>query len=508
MKVNVKVMSLSTGGPLIAVLNSKDANAWDVHLGDRIGISLDTNSTNSSVFTNSKEVVAIVDYSDDDSDIMPGMIGCYKELANKLCVQNGQQIHIHLEQKPESITYIKKKLNGEKLSYNELFSIISDIVDNKLSDIEITYFVAACHTTVMTMGETINLTKAMIKTGEVLKFNNGPVIDKHCVGGVAGNRTTMVVVPILIAAGLRVPKTSSRSITSPAGTADTMEVLTRVTLNSEEMKNVVAKTGGCIIWGGAISLAPADDKIIKVEHPVSIDSRAQLLASIMAKKASVGATHVLVDIPVGRGAKIENKKKALELKKQFEIVGRSVGMKIKAIITDGSEPIGNGMGPALEARDVLFVLRNDLKSPKDLKDKSAMIAGLILEMAGKAKKGEGKKKALELIKSGKAYVKFQEIITAQGGKEILPEEIGMAKYSYDIIAGKNGKIKHIDNEIIAKIARVAGAPYDKQSGLYLYKHKYDVVKKGEKLYTVYSNNMDRLDFTKKIVKASSGVEIK
>jgi len=497
MKLKIKDMNIATGGPIIVILNQDDAKVLDFHVGDRIGIQ-----------HNNKKTVAILNFAESEKAVPRGRIGCYEVVLDKLHAKNNSLVTISLEEKPKSISYIKKKLNNEKLSYNELYTIVDDIVKNRLSDIEMTYFVSACHLNAMQTEETINLTKAMINTGEVLKFKKGPIMDKHCVGGVAGNRTTMVIVPILAAAGVTMPKSSSRSITSPSGTADTMEVLAGVSFSVKEVRKIVNKVGACIVWGGAINLAPADDRIIRVEHPLSIDSNGQLLASILAKKASVSAGHVLVDIPLGKGAKIEHRKKALFLKNQFEVVGRSAGMNIKVIITDGTQPIGNGYGPLLEARDVLWVLRNDLKGPSDLRKKSVVMAGLLLEMAGKAKKGQGEKKALEILESGKAYKKMQEMIKAQGGKEILPENLKLAKYSFGVYSNESGKIIHIDNETISKIARDAGAPLDKAAGVYLYHHKNDKIMKGEILYTIYSNSTERLEFARGATKETKGIEAK
>lgn len=487
MKLKVKDMDIATGGTQVVILNNADSEFLDIHHGDRIRLKY-----------KDKLTTAVVDIAESGKAVKKGYIGLFEEVLNKLKVKNNYYIDVKLDKKPVSVQYIKKKLNGMKLSDFEINEIIKDIAENKLSDVEITYFVSACHTNVMTMEETISLTKAMVKHGDVLKLRKYPVIDKHCVGGVAGNRTTLVIVPILATAGLTIPKTSSRSVTSPAGTADTMEVLAKVSFSIDKMKKIIEKTNACLIWGGSINLAPTDDMIIRVEHPLSIDTRSQLLASIMAKKASVSATHVLVDIPIGKGAKIENKQQALKLKRQFEEIGKHIGIKVKVIITNGSEPIGNGLGPALEARDVLWLLRNDQKAPLDLRKKSIEMSALILEMAGKCKKGEGKKIALEILNSGRAYKKFVEIIKAQGSKEIKPEEIKLGKFHYNVKSEKSGKIKHIDNKIISKIARIAGASADKGAGIYLYKHIGDSVKKHEIIFTIYSNNKQRLEFAKEV----------
>jgi AMP phosphorylase len=399
-------------------------------------------------------------------------------------------------------------MDGKKLTKKEVKQIVWDVVHNKLSDIELTYFVAAGYFNQLDLEETVWLTKAMAEAGDVLKINRYPIMDKHCVGGVAGNRTTMIVVPILAAAGLTIPKTSSRSITSPAGTADTVEVLTNVSSNIEDMKKIVQDTNGCLIWGGSLNLAPADDKIIRVERPLSIDAKSQLLASVMSKKASVSATHLLIDIPSGKGSKITTSEKADRLKRDFLAISQKLGIKCKVIITDGSQPIGNGIGPALEARDVLYVLRRDSRRPKDLEKKSIKLAGIMLEMGGKSKKGEGVKDATKILESGDAYRKFIDIIIAQGGKKVHPDKLKLGKFKFHVRAKKNGKIKHISNRSISKIARLAGAPDDKGAGIYLYKHVGDKVEKGEKIFTIYAHNELELKFAKDALEKLDGVVVK
>ena len=483
MKLKIKDMDIATGGILVGILNKKDARKFDFHPIDRIKVK-----------KGKKTETVILDIAESRKAVPPGRIGLFEEVLDSINAKDGDNIEIIPARRPISIDCIKKKLDGKKLTKEEIEQIVWDIVHNKLNDIELTYFVAACHSHKMDMQETTWLTKAMAFQGDNLKLKKYPIMDKHCVGGVAGNRTTMIVVPIIAAAGLTIPKTSSRSITSPAGTADTVEVLTNVCLDIKKMKKTVEKTNGCLVWGGSLNLAPADDKIIRVERPMNIDAKSQLLASVLAKKASVSATHVLVDIPIGKGSKMTNKNHALHLKKEFEEISSKLGMKIKVVITDGSQPIGNGIGPALEARDVLYILKRDNKRPLDLEKKSLMLAGIMLEMSGKIKKGKGFKKAKDILESGMAYKKFIEIIKEQGGKE--PRKIKIGKFRHDFSAKRNFRIKHINNRSISRIARVAGAPDDKGAGIYLYKHVGDGVKKGEKIFTIYAHNKIELEFAK------------
>ena len=488
MQLRVKDIDISSGGPLVAVMNFKDAAKLDLHVMDRIKIK-----------KNKKTETVVLDIAQTDRIVPQGKIGVFEEVINSLKLKNNDGVSITIARKPLSLDFIKKKLDGIKLSKEEIEQIVWDIVHNKLSSVELAYFVAACYTNVMTTDETILLTKAMVNNGDTLRLKKYPVIDKHSIGGVPGNRTTMVLVPIIASAGYYIPKTSSRSITSPAGTADTMEVLAKVSFPINKMRGIVLKTHGCIVWGGALNLAPADDKIIAVERPLEIDAESQLLASIMAKKHSVSSTHILIDIPIGADAKVKNRRGAIKLKKQFETIGRKLKKHISVVITDGRQPIGNGIGPALEARDVLWLLKRDPRRPIDLEKKCLMMCSKIFEMVGIK---NGYRKAQRILDSGKAYEKMVEIIKSQGGKEIAAEDIKLGKFSLDIVSSKKGTVVGLDNMLVSRVARIAGAPTDKGAGIYLHKHLGDKVKRREKLYTIYSESEHEFEYAKDVVKNS------
>ncbi len=488
MKFKVKDMDIATGGILVVILNNGDARRLDLHSGDRILVK-----------DHGKEVTCILDISESRKAVPEGRIGLFEEVLDRLKVKDGSLITIGFTGKPESVKYIRDKLHGKHLSNQELYHIIDDITHDRLTVIEKTYFVAGSFTNGLSNEEIVGLAKAMVETGKKLKFGR-VTCDKHSIGGVPGNRTTMIVVPIAAAAGLTVPKTSSRAITSPAGTADTMECLAKVELTEKKIREVVKKTGACIVHGGAMNLAPADDKIIEVEHPLSIDAEGQLLASVMAKKYSVSANHVLTDIPMGKGTKAGTWKEAKHLKKMFQLIGRKLGMDVKVIITDGSQPVGNGIGPLLEAEDVMSVLRNDPRAPEDLKEKSLMMAGRLLEMAGKCRRGGGAKVAREILESGRALRKMNQIIDAQGRQKKLK----LGEFRHPVRCQKTGRVKEIDNEVIAKAARIAGAPDDKGSGLYLEKKVDDLAMKGEVLYTVYAESDFKLGLVKEFLRKGKG----
>ncbi len=494
MRLRVKDMDIATGSTQVVILNSEDAAKLDLYALDRIEIKKGRHKT-----------VAIVDVTENARVVPVGRIGLFEEVLKALKAKNSASVVISLAKKPNSINYITKKLNGRELNEKEINEIVKDIVNNSLSEVELTYYVSACYTEGMSLKETLYLTKAIVKYGDKLKLNKYPILDKHCSGGVPGNRTTMLIVPIIAAAGLIMPKTSSRSITSPAGTADTMEVLAPVNLPIEKIKKVVEKAGACIVWGGSISLASADDELIRVRHPLSLDPEGMLLSSILAKKAAVNATHVLVDIPVGEDTKIKDKKTAFRLRGEFKKIGKKLRMSIQVMISDGSQPIGNGIGPALEARDVLYVLKRDRRRPLDLEKKSLMMAEKLLNTGGIK---NAKKKAYEILDSGFAYEKMKEIIRAQGGNpDIEPDRIQLGKHRYTFKAKKSGRLRNIDNMIIAKIARVAGAPKDKGAGIYLYKHEREMVKKGEGLFTIYAKSNTKLKYAKEILKGYDGIVI-
>lgn len=483
-------MNIATGGILIAILHQEDATKLDLHSGDRIIIT-----------HKNKKTTCVVDISESIKAVSPGKIGFFEEVLDKLGVKNNQIVSVKINGKPESVIHIRDKLYGKRLSYQEIYHIIDDITHDRLTDIEKTYFVAAGFTHGWNTNEVVDMTRAMVETGDKIKFS-GITLDKHCIGGVPGNRITMIVIPIIAAAGFTIPKTSSRAITSPAGTADTMECLAQVEMTEKKIKEVVKKTRACMVHGGSMNLAPADDKIISVESPLSIDAEGQLLASVMAKKYSVSANHVLIDIPMGPEVKIKNKKSAKRLKKMFELIGRRLGMNVKVVITDGTQPIGYGIGPLLESEDVMYVLRDDPIAPQDLKKKAIYMAGLLLEMTGKYR--NGKKIAKEILESGKALKKMNEIIRAQGRIK-LPL---LGTHRHIVTSESNGRVHSINNKIISKIARIAGCPKNKGAGIYLNKKVKDQVNKGEILYTVYAESRAKLELAKEFLRESNGYVIK
>src|SRR5262245_4703865 len=276
----------------------------------------------------------------------------------------GEPVEVSYPDPLESMSHVRRKVYGGKLGADALDQIVHDVAAGRYSDVEIAAFVTACAGLNLDRGEIVDLTRAMIGAGDTLHWDRRPVLDKHSVGGLPGNRTTPILVAIVAACGLTIPKTSSRAITSAAGTADVMETLAPVALDVPSMRRVVEREGGCVVWGGSVRLSPADDLLIRVERALDIDSDGQLIASVLSKKVAAGSTHVVIDVPLGPTAKVRTREAAERLEGHLDAVGSGLGLEVRVIYTDGSQPVGRGIGPALEAHDVLAVLRGDATAPK------------------------------------------------------------------------------------------------------------------------------------------------
>lgn len=390
----------------------------------------------------------------------------------------------------ESLSRVRAKAYGSRLSAGDLDAIVKDISAGRYSDVELSAFITACAGDRLDLEEIVGLTRAMIHAGEHLEWGRTPVVDKHCVGGLPGNRTTMIVVPIVASCGLVIPKTSSRAITSPAGTADAMESVAPVCLDLKAMRRVVEQEGGCIVWGGAMSLSPADDVLIRVERALDLDSTGQLVASVLSKKVAAGSTHVVIDIPVGPTAKVRTAEAATALERQLVQVGHAVDLELSVILTDGSQPVGRGIGPTLEARDVISVLERKPDAPDDLRERALLLAGRVLESAGRASRGEGRELAESVLDDGRAWKKFQAICEAQGGMR-TPSQ---APHSRPVPASRSGRVTRIDNRRLARVAKLAGAPKSPAAGLILHTPLGAAVERGQPMFTVHAEASGELEY--------------
>ena len=402
----------------------------------------------------------------------------------------GERIYVAHPAPVESFSSVRAKIFGHPFNEASLHAIMQDIGNSHYSNIEMAAFITACAGDRLSAEETVALTRAMVATGQRLRWTQPMIMDKHCVGGLPGNRTTLLVVPIVAALGLIIPKTSSRAITSPSGTADTMETLAPVTLDAAQIQRVVEREGGCIAWGGAVNLSPADDILIRVERPLDIDSDAQLVASVISKKAAAGSSHVLIDIPVGPTAKVRCDDAARLLAWRLLETGRALDLKVDVVLTDGTQPVGCGIGPALEARDVLAVLRNEREAPADLRERSIMLAGRLLELAQVVPINAGAVLARAALADGRAWRKFQAIAAAQGGLREPPQ----AAQRHLVTAQTSGVVGCIDNRRLSRIAKLAGAPQAPAAGIDLHVKLGAAVGKGQPLYSIHAQSRGELQY--------------
>lgn len=449
-------------------------------------------------------VFAVLNVVDDTEITAPDEIGLSEQVFKQFDQNEGCAVKVRHATPPKSLSYVHQKIAGNRLDYQQYLEIIQDINANRYSKIEITAYLVGCAESEMDRDEVLYLTRAMIDTGDRIDWNGSMVADKHCIGGIPGNRTSMLIMPIIATYGLLMPKTSSRAITSPAGSADTMEALANVELDINSLKKIVNQFGGCLAWGGTAKLAPVDDILISVERPLSMDSPGQMVASILSKKVAAGVTHLIIDIPVGPTAKVHSYAKAIKLRKLFEYVGDNLGLHLEVVITDGKQPIGSGVGPNLEARDVMRVLENDPLASKHLQEKSLQLAGRIIEFDLEVRAGQGYTLARDILESGRALETFNKIIDAQGRN---PNPLRFGQLTFDVVATCDGSISSINNFVIAHIARLAGAPIDKAAGLLIHKHLGDSVNKGDWLYTIYAEFDANFSFAKEAAGLDNGFEI-
>lgn len=419
----------------------------------------------------------------------------------KLGVGDGEPVAVSHPYPLESFRDVRARIFNNRLDERQFRGIIGDVAAGRYSAIETSAYLTSVSAFPLDEAETVALTRAMVEVGERLSWKSSPIVDKHCVGGLPGNRTTPIVVAVAAALGLTMPKTSSRAITSPAGTADTMETLAPVELDAAAIRRVVEHEGGCVVWGGAVKLSPADDLLIRVERVLDLDSEGQLVASVLSKKVAAGATLLVLDIPVGPTAKVRTPNAAAALSDRLNAVAAKFGIRSQAIVTDGSQPVGIGIGPALEARDVLAVLKQAPGFPQDLHARACGLAGTLLELAGRCGPGEGRALATRTIASGEAWSKFQRICEAQGGLREPP----VARHRHAWNASADGRIAAIDNRTLARAAKLAGAPGSWAAGIELLVKSGDSVEVGQPLFFVHAETQGELNYAMAYIRANEAL---
>ena len=479
MKIKVKFMDVSTEPSVL--MSEEDAAKIGGKDNDRVKID------------GKKPVVAMLNVT--EAFITPGEVIISSVLKKSLGAKDGDVLDIVFSNGPESVRSIRKKMDNEKLTKEEISGIVNDILDNRLSKIEISAWLTALYINGMDIEEIAAFTESMVDTGDRIQFDRTPVFDFHSMGGVPGNKITPIVVSIVASAGLMLPKTSSRAISSACGTSDFVETFCNVELDAERLKKISEEVGGVLAWGGSMNLAPVDDLVIKVEHPLGINPRAQMLASILSKKMAIGATHLVIDIPMGSGTKVPTIEVARAYARDFMDLGEKLNIHVECAITYADQPVGSAIGPVLEARECIRILEGD-KHPASVVEKACDIAGMILEMGSIPNGGD---KARELLESGKAMTKFREIVSAQGGNyDIKSDDLVPGKFVTDVISSKAGYVHSIRNKDLVSIAKATGAPSDKGAGILLFKKKGQRVEKGDVLFQLYGDNAAKVERAKEL----------
>ncbi|MCD4811588.1 hypothetical protein K8R14_03225 [bacterium] len=480
------------GKDLFVVLNRADA--------ERIGIK-----DGGTALLGYRDVEMYVKVIITDTKVEEGEIGLYEELVDERFAPVNQKVFLDIPKPTKALDAIRKKMKGEKLTEEELLCIMEDIGSRKLRETEVAFFVSTFFNPGFEDDEIYWMTKGMANSGEKLSFkdikdNGDLVVDKHSIGGTAGKGITPILVSILAANNLVCPNTSTRAITSPAGTSDILEVVMPVAVSKDDVYRVVKETGACLIWGGSLYLAPADDEIINVERSLRIQEFQKVLVSIVAKKVAMGSTCVLIDLPYGKNTKLDRPDDLAFLEKGFIKLFAKFGINCLIIKRQIKGPDGNGVGPALEIREALRVLEQTDNRSKDLENTVLDMAEILLEESGKAKKGEGRDLAIETLSSKRALSTFWRIAVSQGKKGVmLSQEIEVGKLTYELKATKSGTIMRIDTRTIVDIARSLGTPKIKEAGIFFEKNVGDRVEKGEVVAILYAQTEGRLEQGKEAV---------
>ena len=474
MQLEVRNYDLDTSEPTV-LLHEDDCRILSVSEGDRVRIA------------GTSAAIAIVSVS--DTLVRKGTVLVPPSVQKMAGTSVGEMAEVTLSHTPESVRHIRSKMDGRHLSPEAITQLVDDVVAGRLSRIETSAWLTALYIKGMDTDEIAAYAKAMAETGDEISFNDKQVLDFHSFGGLPGNKITPIVVSIVAAAGLTVPKLSSRAISSACGTADFVETFCRVDLDAHEVRRIADEVGGVFSWTGATDLGPAGDRFITVQRPLGIDPRPQLLASIMSKKVAAGATDLVMDIPMGTESKVPTLEMARSYARDLMELGDKLGIRVECVITYAEQPLGEAVGPVLEARECMEVLERRPRHD-DVADKACICAGAMLGMAGFP---DGTAKAREILGSGRALEKFREIVEAQYGDPCVSSaDMVPGPFSEEIRADRSGFVRHLSNKAVVAVAKAAGAPSDKGAGVVLGKKLGSKVSKGDVLMTIYAEREDKL----------------
>ncbi len=469
-------------------LHANTANKYGIEDGDLIVLYLKDVELGGIVYLSNTEVP-------EDA------IGLSARIWTNYKVSQVDLIPIEVKGQADSVKYIREKILGGRLNYAKSYQIMDDIVKRKLTPIEMTYFAAASYNPGFDDNEIYFLTKAMVETGDIIDFSDisNVILDKHSIGGVPAKGVTPVIVSMLASIGYTLPNTSSRSITTPAGTSDVLEVVMPVSLDDKQIRKVVAQENACMVWGGGLDLAPADDILIQIEKPLHIESYDKFVISIMAKKVAMGITHQIIDLPYGKFAKVPLEDVG-KVEKMFKDLAERFNIKLKVYARESLGVDGNGIGPVLEMRDILRILERHPERPVGIENVAIDMAAELLALTGDYSKQDAISVLRGVLESKQALDKFWKIAFAQGAKKRLSsDDLEPGEYKKDIVIGKSGIIKAFNNHKIVRITRALGTPMAKKAGIYLHYFVDEKVNAGDVVATMYAESPTRLALADKVL---------
>ena len=400
------------------------------------------------------------------------------------------------------IEIIEKKKNSKELTKQEIDFFITEYTNGNITDYQAAALIMAIYLNGMTDKEITDLTLAMASSGDILDLSsiNGIIVDKHSTGGV-GDKVSIILLPLVSSLGVKVAKMSGRGLGFTGGTVDKLESIPgyKTNLTEEEFINNVNEIGISMI-SQTVNLAPADKKIYALRDSIScVDSIPLISSSIMSKKIASGADKIVLEVTYGRGAFMKNIEDATKLAKQMVRIGELANKETEYVLTEMNQPLGYAIGNSLEIIEAVQFLKGK-KMPEDLKNVILEIGSHMIKLAGISDDLEKNKEAmLDNIANGKAYQKFLQMVQKQGGDITYLEDTDKfekAKFIQEIKSDKDGKVKEIQADIIAKFVCELGAGRTKKEdnidmsvGVILNKKVGDTVKKGDLLATVYSNSI-------------------
>lgn len=406
------------------------------------------------------------------------------------------------------IDIIVKKRNKLALSKEEIFFVVNGYTNKEIPDYQMSSLLMAIFLNGMNDEETFYLTEAMLESGDKLSYPKelGVIVDKHSTGGI-GDKTTLIIAPIVASLGLKMAKMSGKGLGFTGGTIDKLQSIDnfKVSLTDEEFNKNLKDVGAVLIYQKG-NLTPADKMMYALRDVTgTVESIPLIASSIMSKKLAAGADVIVLDVKVGTGAFMKNISDAKKLAELMVKIGKHFNRKVVALLTNMDAPLGNNIGNKLEVQEALSILNGEEEN--DLSKLSIELASYIVSLAKKIEIDEARELVKEVIRNKKAFLKLKEIITNQGGiyESILTNDV---KDKVDVLSVSDGYIKNIDAEKIGRASMLLGSgretlddKIDYEVGIVLNKHKGEYVRKGEPLLTMYVNKDYSSDIISLILKA-------